>query len=60
MNPLNSELEFELEPKPKIQNELEINFQDEPIQEETRKEPKLEKYVRRHHAHEQIIGRKKI
>lgn len=42
----------------KIQNELEINFQYEPEEEERRKEPTLEKCVRRYHAPKQIIGNK--
>ena len=33
-------------------NELDIIFQDEPIQEQRRKKPILEKCVRRHHAPE--------
>ena len=50
----------ELEPKPKQEkdNELKLIFQDEPIEEQRRKEHVLEKYVRRHHAYEQIIGDK--
>lgn len=37
-------------------NELEINFQDEPVEDQRRKLLVLEKYVRRHHKPEQIIG----
>ena len=44
--------------EPKRQNELEIIFQDESVEEERMKETILEKYVRRHHAPDKIIGDK--
>ena len=44
--------ELELELGPKRDNELEIIFQDEPIEEQRRKGNVLAKYVRRHHAPE--------
>ena len=37
---------------------LEVNLQDEPKVEEIRREPTLAKYVRRHHAPDQVIGDK--
>ena len=49
-------LELELELGQGKENELEIIFQDEPVEEQRRKLPMLAKFVRRHHKPEQIIG----
>ncbi len=48
------------EPKPKRVNELEIISNDELLEEERIKEPILEKYIKRHHAFEKIIGDKEF
>lgn len=49
-------VEHELEPEQERENELDINFQHEPIEDKRRKLPMLAKYVRRHRKPEQIIG----
>lgn len=52
--------QHELEPSQDRDNELEIIFQDEPIEEQRSKDIFLEKYVTRHHVPKKIIAEKEF